>query len=210
MYHPVINEILGTWLVSRISILMGLEGARVYEFIVTFLAGTSAFWAFKGWKYRTLLSLVYQVATPFWDPSLSWGFAFLPLLIALANSNLRPYLRYPALMLASVSGSSFFLLPATATIASGWIRKERLYVVLAVIGANMFWIVPYAVLGGPSLGQVELTLPLLVALTVAVVASTSGGDTYSTILVVASAVYMAFHLPFYQAFTPPWFWDSCG
>jgi len=202
VYHPVLNQLMGTWLVSRLSLFLGYLGARIYIFITTLISGLTSYYAFRSWRNGLLFVLAYQLSSPFFAPELAWGFALLPLVVGLANSKLRPWARYPLMMLASVSGSSFYLFPASLTASLRWVKGERIQVFLALLGANFFWILPYVIWGGPSLTPLQITYPLLFTLAVIAFAASVQGDAASVLIVVGSAAFLILHLPFYEAAYP--------
>jgi len=203
VYHPVLNQLMGTWLVSRLSLFLGYLGARIYIFITTLISGLTSYYAFRSWRNGLLFVLAYQLSSPFFAPELAWGFALLPLVVGLANSKLRPWARYPLMMLASVSGSSFYLFPASLTASfevgergedTGVSSPSRGKLLLDPSLRNMGRSISYP----PSnyLFHSSLRWPSLLSL------HRFQGDAASFLIVVGSAAFLILHLPFYEAAYP--------
>ncbi|BCS91400.1 hypothetical protein [Metallosphaera javensis (ex Sakai et al. 2022)] len=149
IYFPQVNQILGSWPLSHELVHLYL-GVNIYIAILTYLSGIGSYLMFKklGVRQVSLFSLVYQVLSPFPHPYLLLGYAVLPFTAYLMNVNVRNSVKYPAVMLVSVIGSSFFLFPVTALLMGAFLgRRDLPYMGIAVIGANAFWIIPYLILG---------------------------------------------------------------
>ena len=204
-YFPQVNEVAGSWPLSHLTVRLGEIGVDLYIAILVYVSGMTSYLMFRGLRvrYPSLLALVYQLLSPFDHPYLLFGYSVLPLTLWLMNSDVRAYLKYPAVMVTSVLGSSYFLFPLQASLLGGVTSRRGVgWAVLAMIGANLFWIVPYSLLGTPSLGEISDVLPLTLLLPLVVSAIHFGAERRYALLSIASLAYISASLPYGEALYP--------
>ena len=203
IYFPQVNQILGSWPLAHVLIHLPL-GVNVYMALLTYISGVGSYVMFKklGVRQVTLFSLVYQVLSPFPHPYLLLGYAILPFTVYLMSLNARKSVKYSAIMLTSVVGSSFPLFPVSAIAMGAFLRRKDLpWIGVAIVGANAFWIIPYLVLGGPSLGEISSSLTLALLLPVLVVAAKLE-DKVKVLTALGSLAYLVSGLPYSELAYP--------
>ncbi|QKQ99447.1 hypothetical protein GWK48_02705 [Metallosphaera tengchongensis] len=204
-YFPQLNGLAGSWPLSHLTLRLGVLGVDAYIAVLVYVAGLASFLMFTGlkMKYAPLFSLIYQVLSPFDHPYLLLGYSILPLTVWLMNSNSRAYLKYPAIMVTSVIGSSYFLFPLQASLLGGVTSRRGIgWAVVGMIGANLFWIVPYTLLGSPSVGRLGNVVPLALLLPLMVSVIHFNGERRAAILSIASLAYISSSLPYTEALYP--------
>ncbi|MEM0289807.1 MAG: hypothetical protein QXD10_07795 [Metallosphaera sp.] len=205
-YFPQLNQALGTWALSHLtSHFLGAFGINVYVASLTYVSGITSFLLFKKFNSRisTILALVYQLLSPFQDPYLLLGYAVLPFLAYLTTVKVRNPIKYSAIMLSSVIGSSFVLFPVSAIVTSVLTyKREAGWISLAILGANSFWIIPYLIFGGPVSPVISNYFFPLAFIIPAVMILAKWVEKTRVVIAVGSLVYLLSGLPWNEALYP--------
>ncbi|QKQ99445.1 hypothetical protein GWK48_02695 [Metallosphaera tengchongensis] len=203
-YFPQLNQVLGSWPLSHLLSHLGYFGVDVYIACLSYLSGLGAFMMFRklGLRHVPMFSLVYELLSPFQDPYLLFGYAVLPFIISLVLTSLRNSVKYPAVMFISILGSSFFpLVVSVALMGLITYRRGLSWLVLSVLGANAFWIIPYILYGTPNVGEVTPYITFVLLLPVATLL-TKFGDKASAIISVISLAFLVSGLPYSETMYP--------
>ncbi|AWR94084.2 hypothetical protein [Acidianus brierleyi] len=178
LYYPQINQIIGLYPISHFLISkFNIYGIKIYYAIFSYISGIFAFLFFNRIKakYSTIFSLIYEIMSPYYDPQIMLGYALLPLILYIITLNISNYFKYPTAMLLSSVASSFYLFPLTFIIISPFLIKNSWKVSIAILGSNLFWIIPIVISGPPSLPIIRINfIYLLVALTIFIAAYARG------------------------------------
>ncbi|WP_054836878.1 hypothetical protein [Metallosphaera hakonensis] len=193
-YFPQVNTILGTWPLSH------LLSVRLYIALLALLSGEASYFLFKrlGIPKPWLPALVYQLLSPFPYPYLLLGYSVLPVTGLLLTLKVRNEIKYPAIMVSSMIGSSFPFFLISAGLLS--VREKNFpWLILGMVGANAFWLLPYLIFGFPT-ESVEITSSF--ALLIPVLVLLAKFERGKVIVPLLSLIYMLSGLPLSYAFYP--------
>ncbi|MCG3109970.1 hypothetical protein L3N51_02267 [Metallosphaera sp. J1] len=116
--------------------------------------------------------------------------------------NMRSAVKYPAVMLMSVIGSSFFLFPVSAILIGAFLKRKDLpWIGVAMVGANAFWIIPYIILGAPASGEIPSYLSLALLLPILVM-TVKVEDRVKVLISLGSIAYLVSGLPYSELAYP--------